>query len=104
MAIGASGPRILFRHIVPQSLTPILVNATMDLGQVILLVASLSFLGLGALPPTPEWGAMITDGAKNFYQPWIAAAPGFAMLTIVLAINFIGDGLRDALDVKATRR
>ncbi|MCI4659524.1 ABC transporter permease [Cryobacterium algoricola] len=104
VAIGASGPRILFRHIVPQSLTPILVNATMDLGQVILLVASLSFLGLGALPPTPEWGAMITDGAKNFYQPWIAAAPGFAMLTIVLAINFIGDGLRDALDVKATRR
>jgi peptide/nickel transport system permease protein len=103
VAIGASGPRILFRHIVPQSITPIMVNATMDLGQIILLVASLSFLGLGALPPTPEWGAMITDGAKNFYQPWIAAAPGLAMLTIVLAINFIGDGLRDALDVKARR-
>jgi peptide/nickel transport system permease protein len=104
VAIGASGPRILFRHIMPQSVTPIMVNATMDLGQIILLIASLSFLGLGALPPTPEWGAMITDGATNFYQPWIAAAPGLAMLTIVLAINFIGDGLRDALDVKATRR
>ena len=104
LAIGASGPRILFRHIIPHSMTPIMVNATMDLGQIILLIASLSFLGLGALPPSPEWGAMITDGAKNFYQPWIAAAPGLAMLTVVLAVNFIGDGMRDALDVKSTRR
>ncbi|PSL38210.1 peptide/nickel transport system permease protein [Labedella gwakjiensis] len=103
VAIGASRRRILFRHIIPHASTPTLVNATMDLGQIVLLVASLSFLGLGALPPTPEWGAMITEGAKNFYQPWIAAAPGLAIVSIVLAINFIGDGLRDALDVKARR-
>lgn len=104
IAIGARAPRILFRHIIPQAATPILVNATMDLGQIILLIAGLSFLGLGALPPAPEWGAMITDGAQNFYQPWIAAAPGIAMLSIVLAINFIGDGLRDAMDVRTARR
>jgi peptide/nickel transport system permease protein len=104
VAIGAKSPRILFRHIVPQALTPVLVNATMDLGQIILLIAGLSFLGLGALPPAPEWGAMITDGAQSFYQPWVAAAPGIAMLSIVLAINFLGDGLRDALDIRAVRR
>ncbi len=103
VAIGASRRRILFRHIIPHASTPTLVNATMDLGQIILLVASLSFLGLGALPPTPEWGAMITEGAKNFYQPWIAAAPGVAIVTIVLAVNFLGDGMRDALDIKARR-
>ncbi len=103
IAIGATRRRILFRHIVPHAGTPTLVNATMDLGQIVLLVASLSFLGLGALPPTPEWGAMITEGAKNFYQPWIAAAPGLSILSIVLAINFLGDGMRDALDVKARR-
>jgi peptide/nickel transport system permease protein len=103
VAIGASRSRVLFRHIIPHASTPTLVNATMDLGQIILLVASLSFLGLGALPPAPEWGAMITEGAKNFYQPWIAAAPGVAILSIVLAINFIGDGMRDALDIRARR-
>jgi peptide/nickel transport system permease protein len=102
-AIGSGRWRTLFRHILPHSATPIMVNATMDLGQIILLVASLSFLGLGALPPSPEWGAMITDGAKNFYQPWIAAAPGIAMVTVTLAMNFLGDGLRDAFDVKARR-
>jgi peptide/nickel transport system permease protein len=103
VAIGSSRSRVLFRHIVPHSMTPVMVNATMDLGQIILLIASLSFLGLGALPPSPEWGAMITDGAKNFYQPWVAAAPGIAIVSIVLAINFLGDGLRDALDVRAQR-
>jgi peptide/nickel transport system permease protein len=102
-AIGSGRWRTLFKHILPHSTTPVLVNATMDLGQIVLLVASLSFLGLGALPPSPEWGAMITDGAKNFYQPWIAAAPGLAMVTVTLAMNFLGDGLRDAFDVKARR-
>ena len=60
-------------------------------------MASLSFLGLGTLPPNPEWGAMITEGAKNFYQWWIAVAPGLAMVTVVLGFNFLGDGLRDAV-------
>jgi len=102
-AIGSGRWRTLGKHILPHSATPIMVNATMDLGQIILLVASLSFLGLGALPPSPEWGAMITDGAKNFYQPWVAAAPGLAMVTVTLAVNFLGDGLRDAFDVKGRR-
>lgn len=104
VSIGATRGRILRKHVLPLSFTPVLVNATMDLGQVVLLTASLSFLGLGALPPNPEWGAMITEGAKNFYQWWIAVAPGLAMVTVVLGFNFLGDGLRDALDVKAHTR
>lgn len=104
VTIGATRGRILRKHVLPLSFTPVLVNATMDLGQVVLLTASLSFLGLGALPPSPEWGAMITEGAKNFYQWWIAVAPGLAIVSVVLGFNFMGDGLRDALDVKAASR
>ena len=100
VAAGASRWLTLRRYVLPMSYTPILVNATMDFGQVVLLVASLSFIGLGARPPSPEWGAMITEGATNFYQWWIAAAPGIAILTVVLAFNFIGDGLRDTFDVR----
>jgi peptide/nickel transport system permease protein len=85
------------------SFTPALINATLDLGQVVILTATLSFLGLGAKPPSPEWGAMITDGAQFFYQWWIAVAPGIAILTVAMAFNFLGDGLRDALDVRAKR-
>jgi peptide/nickel transport system permease protein len=66
--IGATRPRILRRHILPLSMTPILVNATVDFGNVVLLFASLSFIGLGATPPDPEWGSMITEGAKQFYD------------------------------------
>jgi peptide/nickel transport system permease protein len=99
-AIGMGRMAILRKHVLPHSLTPVSVNATMDLGSIIILVASLSFLGLGALPPSPEWGAMITDGAANFYQWWIAAGPGIAIVTVVLAVNFLGDGLRDVFDVK----
>lgn len=104
VSIGATRSRILRRHVLPLSFTGVLINATKDLGEVVLLTASLSFLGLGALPPSPEWGAMITEGAKNFYQWWIAVAPGLAMVTVVLGFNFLGDGLRDALDVRAARR
>ncbi len=103
-AIGASRWLILRRYILPMSYTPVLVNGTMDFGQVVLLTASLSFIGLGARPPSPEWGAMITEGATNFYQWWIAAAPGLAILLVVMAFNFLGDALRDSFDVRENRR
>ena len=103
VSIGATPGRILRKHVIPLSFTPALINATLDLGQVVILTATLSFLGLGAKPPSPEWRAMITDGAKYFYQWWVAVAPGLAILTIGLALNFLGDGLRDAFDVRARR-
>lgn len=101
VAAGARRGRILFKHILPLCWTPVLISATMDLGQVVLLAASLSFIGLGATPPTPEWGSMISDGAVHFYQWWIAFGPGVAILTIVLGFNFIGDGLRDIFDPRS---
>ena len=103
VSIGATRWRILRKHVLPLSFTPALINATLDLGQVVILTATLSFLGLGAKPPSPEWGAMITEGAQFFYQWWIAVAPGIAILTVGMAFNFLGDGLREALDVKAKR-
>jgi peptide/nickel transport system permease protein len=98
VSIGVPRGRILRRHILPLAGTPVLINATMDFGQVVLLTASLSFLGLGAVPPSPEWGVMIDEGSKNFYQWWIALAPGVAILSVVMAFNFLGDSLRDMLD------
>lgn len=98
VAAGARPMRVLFLHTLPLCWTPTLVNATMDFGQVVLLAASLSFIGLGATPPTPEWGSMISDGAKYFYHWWIAFGPGMAILLVVLGFNFVGDGLRDLLD------
>ncbi len=96
---GGAGPfRVLTKHVLPLCWTPVLTNATMDFGQVVLLLASLSFIGLGARPPDPEWGAMISEGAVDFYYWWIAAGPGLAILSAVLASNFVGDGLRDMLD------
>ncbi|HEY0521707.1 MAG TPA: ABC transporter permease [Ilumatobacteraceae bacterium] len=103
VSIGATRWRILRKHVLPLSFTPALINATLDLGQVVILTATLSFLGLGAKPPSPEWGAMITDGARFFYQWWIAVAPGIAILTVAMAFNFLGDALRDSLDVRAKR-
>lgn len=101
VASGASDVRVLTKHILPLCWTPVLISATMDLGQVILLAASLSFIGLGATPPTPEWGSMISDGAAQFYSWWVALGPGLAILTIVLGFNFIGDGLHDYFDPKS---
>ncbi|CAN7567554.1 ABC transporter permease [Mesorhizobium caraganae] len=95
---GVRKGRLLRKYILPLCGTPILINATMDFGQVVLLAASLSFIGLGAAPPAPEWGAMVSDGTVNFYYWWIAAAPGLAILSVVLALNFIGDRVRDILD------
>lgn len=95
---GASKGRVLCVHVLPLCWTPTLINATMDFGQVALLAASLSFIGLGAVPPSPEWGSMISEGAAKFYSWWIAFGPGMAILSVVLATSFLGDGLRDLLD------
>ncbi len=100
-AIGLKRFTVLRRYILPMAYTPVLVNATMDFGQVVLLTASLSFIGLGARPPSAEWGAMITEGATSFYDWWIATAPGLAILSVVLSFNYLGDALRDSFDVKA---
>ncbi len=98
-SIGASTPRILFRHLLPNALGPILVQMSFDMGGAILSTAGLSFIGFGARPPTPEWGVMISEGSKFFStQPWLSFFPGLAILVTVAAFNLIGDGLRDALD------
>jgi len=104
VAAGASRTRVLVVHILPLSWSPILVNATSDLGQIVLLAASLSFIGLGAAPPTPEWGQMIAEGAVHFYQWWIAFGPGMAILSVVLGFSFVGDGVRDLLDPRGRAR
>ncbi len=98
-AVGCRDLRIIFRHILPNVLAPIVVLATLDMAWAILNASSLSFLGLGAQPPTPEWGAMLSEGRGYLRQaPWIVAAPGLALAFTVLSINMVGDGLRDALD------
>ncbi|MFD1848691.1 ABC transporter permease [Oceanobacillus bengalensis] len=98
-SIGASNTRILLKHILPNCTAPIIVNATMRMGTAILSTASLSFLGLGAQPPTPEWGAMIAAGQDFMWDaPHIAIIPGVAIMLTIFAFNVVGDGLRDALD------
>ncbi len=98
-SLGASTARILWRHILPNTLAPILVQASFDLGGAILSAAGLSFIGFGAQPPTPEWGVMISDGRKYVStQSWLSLFPGLAILLTVAAFNLIGDGLRDSLD------
>jgi peptide/nickel transport system permease protein len=97
-AIGVPEGRILLNTVLPNSLAPAIVLATMDLGNAILVFAGLSFLGLGPEPSSPEWGRMIADGIQYFDQWWMAAFPGLAIFTVVMGFNFIGDGIRDALD------
>lgn len=99
--LGASDMWIIFTQILPNIATPLLIVASQRIGFMILLEASLSFLGLGVQPPTPSWGGMIADGRQFLMTaPWIIMAPGIALMLTVLAFNFIGDGLRDALDPK----
>jgi peptide/nickel transport system permease protein len=102
--VGCSHARVLIRHIFPNVLSPLLVKASLDIGAVILFIAALSFIGLGAVPPTPEWGSMISLGRSRFYQWWLMAFPGLAMLSVTMALNFLGDGIRDALDPRAIQR
>jgi len=98
-AVGAGAPRILARHILPNILSPIIVMATLTVGFTIVETAGLSFLGLGASPPTPEWGSMLATGRSFMLTaPWIATFPGLAILTTVVGFNLVGDGLRDLLD------
>ncbi len=100
-AMGASTTRILSRHLMPNSISPIIVYATMSIGGAILTEAALSFLGMGVQPPQPSWGLMLSDArAYMFTAPWLMIYPGLAILTTVLAFVLLGDGLRDALDVK----
>ena len=100
-AIGASDARIIVKHILPNCMAPIIVQATLSIAGSILAIASLSFIGLGISPPTPEWGSMLSTG-RQFVRAawWVCAFPGFAIMLTILALNLLGDGLRDALDPK----
>jgi peptide/nickel transport system permease protein len=102
-AVGSSPARLLLRHILPNAISPILVEATFGIARAIVAEAGLSFLGLGVAPPAPSWGSMIGEGRHFlFIAPHLVTAPGAAILLTVMAFNFVGDGLRDALDVTTT--
>ena len=98
-ALGMGDWRIISRHVIPNTMAPVIVSATLGIGQTILTEASLSFLGLGVQPPTPSWGNMVADGRDALIEAWwIATFPGIAIVVTVIAFNLLGDGLRDALD------
>ena len=103
-AMGASRTRIVLRHLLPNALAPLMVQASFDLGSSIIAAAGLSFIGFGAQPPTPEWGVMISEG-RNYIstQPWLSLFPGLAILLAVGSFNLLGDGLRDAFDPRLSR-
>lgn len=103
-ALGASNSRIILRHILPNCLSPLIVQATLNIASAILSAAVLGFLGLGAEPPTPEWGAMLSSGRLYMrVAPHISVFPGLTIMATVLAFNLMGDGLRDALDPRMSR-
>ena len=104
-AVGATNGRIMFRHILPNLLAPVMVIFTLELARVILMESALSFLGLGVPPPTPTWGRMLAEG-RSFLTvaPWIATFPGLAISITVLGVNFLGDGLRDLLDPRLRKQ
>jgi peptide/nickel transport system permease protein len=100
-SINASTARIILKHVLPNSFSPLLVSSTMSIGNVIMMGAMLSFIGLGVQPPTPEWGSMIAGGRSLIRTcPWMVTFPGIFIMLTVLALNLFGDGLRDALDPK----
>jgi peptide/nickel transport system permease protein len=103
-ALGMNHRRLLFRHLLPNVIPPVIVQATLGLAEAIIEAAALSFLGLGATPPTPEWGAMLSEGRSYLrLAPWITFFPGMAIFLIVVSFNLLGDGLRDALDPRLRR-
>lgn len=96
---GTSSARIIFKHVVPNGLGPVIVSATLGLGGTILAIASLGFLGIGVAAPTPEWGTILSENRANIrFYPYLGLVPGFFIAISVMCLNFIGDGLRDALD------
>ena len=98
-ALGANSARVVMRHLLPNALGPLIVAATLGIGGNILMEAWLSFLGVGARPPLPSWGTMVTEGqAYILSKPWVCIAPGMAILVVVLGFNLLGDGIRDPLD------
>jgi len=102
-ALGIPTPRLLVGHVLPNAFPPVVVKATLDIGNAIILTAALSFIGLGAVPPDPEWGAMIAAGQAKFEYWWVATFPGLAILSVVLGFNFLGDGLQDLLNPRLRR-
>jgi ABC-type dipeptide/oligopeptide/nickel transport system permease subunit len=101
-ALGASDGRLVARHVLPNVLGPVIVAATLGVGGAIMAEAALSFVGLGAQPPTPSWGAMIAEGRDLLrVAPWVSLFPGLAIGLTVMGVNLVGDGLRDALDIRA---
>ena len=104
-SLGASTRRLMFRHLLPNAVPPIIVQATLDIGNAILIASSLSFLGFGAQPPVPEWGAMTSDG-RTFLRDywWYPTFPGLAIMGTVIGFNLMGDGLRDLLDPRLRRQ
>ena len=98
-ALGSGSTRILLSHVLPNSLSPLIVQLTLSIGVAILDVAALGFLGLGAQPPSPEWGVMIRDGYRQFLKaPWLSIFPGLAIFFSVIGFNLLGDAVRDVLD------
>ena len=99
---GCSSLKIIVKHILPNGIGPIIVSATLTLGQIILSISSMGFLGLGVASPMPEWGTIISENKLNIrYCPYLAIAPGVCICLVVMAVNFIGDGLRDTFDPKS---
>lgn len=98
---GAGAIRVLIRDILPNVAASVLVLATLDVGAAVLLLSGLSFLGLGALPPAPDWGLAVSSGVQYFSSWWIAVFPGLAIFSVVLAFNFLGDAMRDVLDPRS---
>jgi peptide/nickel transport system permease protein len=102
-ALGQGAARTLVRHIVPNAVGPVVALLALDVGNAMITFAGLSFLGLGVVPPTPEWGAMVSEGQVLIEQWWVSTFPGLAIFTVVVGFNFLGDALRDWLDPRAAR-